>query len=281
MTTEKIYGRRVGRPRKKRPAASDPMMDGRSLPVVNDDDLSLRTFKHDDTRGPNTIKADEAFRRWAPDFSVPSVAQYAARVLIGSVMDYRVAAVKLIPVGTMPDEKQLARLVRALKESSEVQKELESLLQAQGLDEQSKSSFVREMWAWLMGEDGRLKRQAAMILGRGFIGEKVLVDKPEELPIQGFDEGITSLLGPAPGKMVPLPPTEEIERRSLDVTAPGSGGRGKVSLERREHSRTGPVEKIANVTHQVIRELAPNLTSHPDTRHNNPQELDGDDVTIQ
>jgi len=149
---------------------------------------------------------------WAPDFTVPSVAQYAARVLIGSVMDYKVAAARLVPMGAMPDAKDIARLARTLKDSPEVRRELESLLRADGLDEHSKSSFVREMWAWLMGDNEKLKRQASMILGRGFIGEKVLVDKPEELPIQGFEEGIASLLSPAPGKVVPLPPVERVGR---------------------------------------------------------------------
>jgi hypothetical protein len=69
--------------------------------------------------------------------------------------------------------------------------------EALGLDEAGKKKFVETMWKWLLDGDSSEKMAiaAARILGRGFISEKVDVDKPVALKIEGLDAGISRLMG--------------------------------------------------------------------------------------
>jgi hypothetical protein len=80
-----------------------------------------------------------------------------------------------------------------LERDPNVQRAIEKTLQKRGLDSESKNYFVQRLWEFFESTDPadeKRQLQAMRILGRGFIAEKVEGDKPEELTIHGFDEGL-------------------------------------------------------------------------------------------
>jgi hypothetical protein len=126
-------------------------------------------------------------------YQVPSVARFVARVIIKHAMDYELAVESI--VGDQMDEISIREISNNMRESPEIQAALETELTIHGLDEKSKDAFVHEMWDWLRGDSEEKAKKAAGILGRGFIAEKVNVDKPETLPIEGIEDMANSMLG--------------------------------------------------------------------------------------
>ena len=80
----------------------------------------------------------------------------------------------------------------------EVLKELEEQMCPRGLDEKSKDRYVQILWEWMEGSDRMKAQTAARILGKGFIGEKLSLEEPEELRIVGYEEGLRLMLGEPP-----------------------------------------------------------------------------------
>jgi hypothetical protein len=126
-------------------------------------------------------------------YQIPSVARYVARVIIKNAMDYELA-VEEIAGGNM-DEISIREIARNMQTSTEIQAAIENELTIHGLDDKSKEAFVHEMWDWLRGSSEELAKKAAGILGRGFIAERINVDKPETLPIEGMEDAVNSMLG--------------------------------------------------------------------------------------
>ncbi len=122
----------------------------------------------------------------------PRVAAFVARVLIKHRMDWSAASKEIFP-GVAPGQAAIA--AAHLESQPEIQKAIEENLAARGLDEKSKDRFVSMMWEWVEGDDPRLKIASAKILGRGFISEKIDLNKPQELPIRGFEAGVLAMLG--------------------------------------------------------------------------------------
>ena len=88
---------------------------------------------------------------------------------------------------------QVAVTAQKLENDPRVKAAIEKDLQKRGLDEKSKKHFVELLWRYAESEDpADEKRQLAALrlLGRGFIGEKIDVDAPQELKISGFEEGL-------------------------------------------------------------------------------------------
>jgi hypothetical protein len=120
----------------------------------------------------------------------PRVAEFVAGVAVKNALDMEktVSEIKpeLSPV-------QVAVTAHRLEHDPHVQKAIQQTLQKRGLDEDSKQHFVDLLWKYAESEDpADEKRQLASlrILGRAFIGEKLEVDGPQELPIRGIEEGL-------------------------------------------------------------------------------------------
>ena len=121
------------------------------------------------------------------DLTKREVAQFVAQSVVAKGMDVA-GALKAIQPTLTPAE--VAGEARRVAESPEVQTLIEEELKHKGLDQASKDGFVEEMWRWLYHGNKDLKIAAARILGRGFIAEKVDSNKPQELIIRNYGEGI-------------------------------------------------------------------------------------------
>lgn len=144
------------------------------------------------------------------DLKNPAVIDTVAEALVANTLDTRAAIRQLKP--EISDQRVVA-LADKVDAAPEVKAAVEKKLKDRGirLGEDDKKEFVARMWDWMdMGkeamqpifkEDGttrdfklEIRRQevamqytlkAAQILGKGFIGEKVTVDKPEPLLVEG------------------------------------------------------------------------------------------------
>lgn len=166
---------------RKAPVPTDPMAEG-PTPVK---------AKRGSSRDRKILSLDKGRPRIR--YQVPSVARYVARVIIKNSMDYELA-VEEIAGGNM-DEISIREIAHNMQSSAEVQAAIENELTIHGLDEKSKDAFVHEMWDWLRGDSEELAKKAASILGRGFIAERINVDKPETLAIEGMEDAVNSMLG--------------------------------------------------------------------------------------
>lgn len=135
----------------------------------------------------------------------PRVAEHLASAVVVSSMDYQEAA-KMVRPDLTPRASALfaSKMARDENVSQAVQK----VLATRGLDEGSKQDFVE----FLHGGVDVLKTalatnkepspallqiglKAMQILGKGFIGEKIVEEKPQDLLIAGHEEGIARMLG--------------------------------------------------------------------------------------
>jgi hypothetical protein len=123
----------------------------------------------------------------------PYGAKHIASVVIHCAMDFD-AAVRMLTHSWGLDEYKIATYVEQCESSPLVKKYIEEELSASGLDDTSKTAFVQLMWQWLRNGNEEERKKAATILGKGFIGERVTVAKPEPLPIEGLDAGVKQML---------------------------------------------------------------------------------------
>ncbi len=135
---------------------------------------------------------DQRLTRKVLDLNDIGVIGYVAKLVILSRMNYAVAAKELFP---KEEDWTVTRWATRIREHPKIQKEVEVQLDAQGLGDKAKQNFVLLMHEWLEGDDQRLQLEAAKILSRGYIGDKIVHDKPEALPIEGFDDGLKKMLG--------------------------------------------------------------------------------------
>lgn len=126
---------------------------------------------------------------------VPEVANYIARVVILMHMDYE-RAVETIEPNLKPED--VDRIAKELQHASLVQDAIEKQLKATGLDEGSKDVFVKEIWNRFWNGGAKEKEISSRILAKAFIAEKVDHNKPQELQIRGFKEGVAVLTGETP-----------------------------------------------------------------------------------
>lgn len=131
------------------------------------------------------------------------VREHVAASIIANQMDVDKAVKKMMPDAPLEVRREVSR---KLESDPHVKAEIERALEADGLDEHSKVVFVRKMWNWLEYGNPRQQETAARILGKGFIGEKVTAEKPEDLPIAGFKEGVAKMLGEVPRTPLPVSP---------------------------------------------------------------------------
>lgn len=145
----------------------------------------------------------------------PKVADHVAKVLIKNAMDMESAVKELAPELSPV---RVAEVCDLLEESETVRQAIANNLRASGLDEDSKDRFVKKMWSWVDSiEDiildpntGQVDILAttlhrtsmkdfalagARILSKGFISDKVVDNKPAALPIKGWGEGVSKMLG--------------------------------------------------------------------------------------
>lgn len=129
-------------------------------------------------------------------FSCPETAKLAARALIKHGLNATQAAMELRPHLTT----ESARTVGSrMMKTPQVLEELEKQMSPRGLDEKSKDRYVKILWEWLEGTDRPKAQTAARILGKGFIGERIEIEEPTVLRIEGFEEGIKELLSDSEG----------------------------------------------------------------------------------
>ena len=123
----------------------------------------------------------------------PATIELVANAAITKGLDFEEAIRAIAPKETPPA--LIADVAERAEQHPKIREAIERGLKARGLDEDSKDEFVRQMWSWLRSDDKELMQTAARILGRGFISEKLTVEKPAALPIEGFAEGIARLTG--------------------------------------------------------------------------------------
>lgn len=112
-----------------------------------------------------------------------------ARALIVNHLDFEATVRMLFPRDT-PERK--FQTMQYLQEHPDLMAEVEEQLRVPGLDETSKTEFVREMWRWLWSGDNELKGTAARILGKAFMPEKSK-ETPEPLKLSGMDDGLRQM----------------------------------------------------------------------------------------
>jgi hypothetical protein len=125
----------------------------------------------------------------------PKVAEFVAGVAVKNALDMEKTVEELKPE-LSPSE--VAATAHKLENDPRVTAAIEKTLQKRGLDEKSKEHFVDLLWRYAESEapaDEKRQLAALRILGKAFVGEKIEVDKPEELRISGFEAGLKRMLG--------------------------------------------------------------------------------------
>ena len=122
-----------------------------------------------------------------------AVCDHVVRLMLKHSMDVNKVIDELQPNGT-PFSKG------AIKDQLETDVRIKTALQRDlsklGLDDKAKEHYITEIWRWFKNEsDPRLRATAARILGKAFVAERVETTAIESLPILGFEEGITRMLG--------------------------------------------------------------------------------------
>lgn len=164
--------RQRGRPRKK--AQLRPRKIAPTTPI--DGVITGAAGKH----GPQPFQKQI-------DYTQAEQVEYIALQLIAHRMNYRLAFRDLFPnVGL----EELTRHVSLAKASKELKQELAAQFESVGLGGEAKAAFLNELYSWFFGDDKLLKTTAAKLLGRGFIGERVTVEKPETLRFTGLEKGL-------------------------------------------------------------------------------------------
>jgi hypothetical protein len=119
-----------------------------------------------------------------------SVSHFVADVAVKNSLDMERAVQEMRP--ELPAA-QVVETAQTLKSDPNVKVAIEKALAKRGLDEASKAHFVSILWRFAESNDVNDERKtlaAWRILGRGFIAEQVVVDKPEPLPLRNLDEGL-------------------------------------------------------------------------------------------
>ncbi len=148
-------------------------------------------FRPTANKAPASRPADSP--RLRPD--QPYNAKHIASVVIHCAMDFD-AAVRMLTKGWGLTELQISSYIEQCEHAPLVKQYIEEELAASGLDDTSKVAFVKLMWEWLRKGSQEERKKAATILGKGFIGERVSVDKPMPLPLEGLKDGIGKMLAP-------------------------------------------------------------------------------------
>lgn len=134
-------------------------------------------------------------RDW--NFSLPIAARKFAIAFVTSGFDEYKAIRKLLEsVGkeaTSRSDYEVADMARKAMENVSVKAEIQRMFLDAGLDEEHGKKFVTMLWEWMCGDDLALKQTAARILGKAFIAERVVVDKPEDLKLAGLNEGLKAM----------------------------------------------------------------------------------------
>jgi hypothetical protein len=125
----------------------------------------------------------------------PRVAEFVAGVAVKNALDMEKTVEELKPE-LSPSE--VAATAHKLENDPRVTAAIQKTLQKRGLDEKSKEHYVDLIWRYAESEnpaDEKRQLLSLRILGNAFVGEKIQVDKPEELKISGIREGLKRMLG--------------------------------------------------------------------------------------
>ena len=124
------------------------------------------------------------------DLNDSDVINFVARTVIIQRMSYRNAVKELL--GDV-NESKIDYWTSQIRTNKVVRVSIEEQLDGIGLGEKAKENFRLLMHAWLdCGEVGLMKT-AATILGKAYLGEKIVSDKPITLQITGLDEGLRNM----------------------------------------------------------------------------------------
>jgi hypothetical protein len=119
-----------------------------------------------------------------------SVANLVANAAVQNGLDLEKTVQELRP--ELPTA-QAAIVAEQLEHDPHLKQAIQRTLQKRGLDENSKEHFVSILWRYAESTDVNDEKKtlaAWRILGRGFIAEQVVVDKPETLPLAGLEAGL-------------------------------------------------------------------------------------------
>jgi len=124
------------------------------------------------------------------DLNDADVVNFIARVVIIQRMSYRNAVKELL--GDVKESK-IDYWTSQIRTNKEVRVSIEEQLDDIGLGEKAKESFRLLMHNWLEFGDVGLMKTAAIILGKAYLGEKIVSDKPIVLQITGLEEGLKDM----------------------------------------------------------------------------------------
>jgi hypothetical protein len=142
-------------------------------------------------------------------YQKPQVAAHVARSAVMHNMDMEAAVKEMAPELSAGEAADVAE---KLEGAVQVKVAIEKELAKRGLDEQSKVAFVDKMWRWLEGQEGEKRAlTAARILGKGFISERIDVNKPMDLPIRDLSSGIAVMMSGVGSSKVVAADTDEEE----------------------------------------------------------------------
>ncbi len=149
----------------------------------------------------------------------PDVAMHLAQLVFAAEMDYDEVLRRLRP-NLAGDE--FVRVSAQLRRSEHVQHAVETLLARAGINDESRADFVRLMWQWVRGDKVELRMQAARVLSKIFFDSREVGQEAQPLKIEGLEQGMQRMLGPAVGQPPSADPTEPfVIETEASVLLPG------------------------------------------------------------
>jgi hypothetical protein len=132
-----------------------------------------------------------------------SVADLYARAIIKHNVNALKAVKELNPKLPAADAELLATKAQ---QAPKVKRAMEEALKEVHLDKKSRDWFleataekqrliVDTATAWMTGSDPNLKQTAMRILANIFFGERMVIEQPQTLKIEGFEEGVKRMFG--------------------------------------------------------------------------------------
>jgi hypothetical protein len=121
------------------------------------------------------------------------VCEYMARVVVKHNMNFEAAVAATSPKKLT--DAQISVNAFAIGKSPRVQKHIQALFAAIGIDDEAFKKYLEILWQWMLAGDRPRAVAAAKLLGSIFgINDKADESKkPQKLQIEGFDEGLKAM----------------------------------------------------------------------------------------
>jgi hypothetical protein len=123
----------------------------------------------------------------------PVVADFIATAAIKNQLDMSRTVKEIAPDLSVV---KAAEVAQQLEKHPGVQESIQKALEAEGLDDKSREVYVRKIWDWFLNGNKDQSLTAARLLGRAFIVEKVDTNRPQELIIRNYAQGVEQMFAP-------------------------------------------------------------------------------------